>query len=157
MAQQSVSPVVLEGVQIIFRNFAGKEGPYNKEGTRNFGVILPPEAAEDMARIGWNVKVLRAREVDDGDDLEERPWLPVDVRFDVFPPQIYLVTSKNRTLLGENQIEQLDWVEMVNVDLIVRPYEWELNGKTGVKAYVKTMFVTINEDPLMAKYAEQGA
>ena len=32
--------VLMEGVRIIFRNFSGKEGQYNREGDRNFAVLL---------------------------------------------------------------------------------------------------------------------
>jgi hypothetical protein len=32
--------VVMEEVRIIFRNFAGKESEFNREGDRNFAVLL---------------------------------------------------------------------------------------------------------------------
>jgi hypothetical protein len=54
--------VLMEGVRIIFRNFAGKEGQYNREGDRNFGVILPDDVAQQMLADGWNVKYLKPRE-----------------------------------------------------------------------------------------------
>lgn len=144
--------VLMEGVTIIFRNFKGEEGPFNKEGTRNFGVLIDDKTAEDMAADGWNVKTLQPREEDE-DDVEQ-PWLPVDIRFDVFPPNVYLITERGRTRLVEDQIGMLDWAEITNVDLIVRPYPWKFNGKTGIKAYVKTMVVSIEEDELERKYAD---
>lgn len=146
--------VVMEGVRIIFRNFEGKEGPYNKEGDRNFAVLLDEKTAQMMAEDGWNVKWLKPREdiADEGE--EDQPYLPVSLRYDVFPPHVVMVTSRNRTILNEDQVEVLDYADIVNVDLIVRPYTWTVNQKTGIKAYVKTMFVTIEEDQLVKKYAE---
>lgn len=145
--------VLMEGVRIVFRNFEGKEGPYNKAGDRNFAVILTPEVANAMADDGWNVKWLKPREEDEGE--EEVPYLPVSLRYDVFPPNVTLVTSNSRTQLDESTVEMLDYADITNVDLIVRPYEWSVNGKGGIKAYVKTMFVTIEEDALVRKYSEQ--
>lgn len=145
--------VTMEGVRIIFRNFTGKEGQYNREGDRNFGVILPPDVAERMLADGWNVKYLKAREEEE--ESEETPWLSVSVNFDKGrPPKIVMVTSRGRTGLDADTVEHLDWADIINVDLIVRPYTWEVSGRTGIKAYLQTMFVTIEEDELEAKYAE---
>jgi len=143
----------MEGVRLIFRNFAGKEDQYNKAGDRNFAVVLDNPVAEAMAADGWNIKWLKPREEDEGET--ETPYLPVSLRFDVFPPNVVLVTSGSRTTLDESTIEMLDFADIINVDLIVRPYEWLVNGKGGIKAYVKTMFVTIEEDALVKKYNEQ--
>jgi hypothetical protein len=144
--------VLMEGVRIVFRNFEGKEGPYNKEGDRNFAVLLDDSVAKMMASDGWNVKWLKPREdADEGE--EDQAYLPVSLRYDVFPPNVVLVTSGNRTTLDEQSIEMLDYADITNVDLIVRPYTWQVNAKTGIKAYVKTMFVTIEEDELVKKYA----
>lgn len=142
--------VLMENKRIIFKNFAGKEGMYNREGDRNFAVLLEPDEAAAMAKDDWNVKYLKPRE--EGD--EEVPYLPVSVSFKGRPPRIVMITSRGRTTLNEHECELLDWADIRNVDLIVRPYDWVANGKTGRKAYLKTIFVTIEEDALELKYAD---
>jgi len=143
--------VVMEGVRLIFRNFTGRGGPFNQEGAKNFGVVLPEDIAEAMAADGWNVKVLDPRD----EEETPTPWLPVKVRYDVGrPPKITLVTDRGKTTLTEDTVETLDWADIVNVDLIVRPYPWEKGGRSGITAYVQSMYVTIEEDALERKYAE---
>jgi hypothetical protein len=144
--------VMMEGVRIIFRNFAGKEGQYNREGDRNFAVLLDESIANTMAEDGWNIKWLKPREEDEDDTPQA--YLPVSVNFKGRPPRIVLITSRGRTNLDEDTIESLDWVDILNVDLIVRPYEWTVNGKSGIKAYLQSIYVTIEEDPLEIKYSE---
>lgn len=145
--------VLMEGVKIIFRNFSGKEGQYNREGDRNFAVLLDDEVATPMAEDGWNVKWLKPRE--DDEEEKEQAYLSVSLNFSKGrPPRVVMVTSRGRTILGENEVELLDWADITNVDLIIRPYEWSVSGKTGVKAYLQSIYVTIEEDPLERKYAD---
>jgi hypothetical protein len=148
--------VLMEGVRIIFRNFAGKEGQYNREGDRNFAVLLDDTTAERMTEDGWNVKWLKPRE-DDEEEMQQA-YLPVSVNFDKGrPPRVVMITTRGRTNLGADEVELLDWADIINVDLIVRPYEWTVSGKTGVKAYLQSLYVTIEEDELERKYAELDA
>lgn len=142
--------VVMENARIIFRNFAGREGMYNREGDRNFCVLLDHKTAEEMLRDGWNVKMLSARE----EGEEDQPYLQVSVNFKGRPPRVVMITSRGRTTLHEDEVEILDWADIRMVDLIIRPYEWAVNGKTGIKAYLQSIFVTIEEDALELKYSE---
>ena len=145
--------VLMEGVRLIFRNFAGKEGKYNAAGDRNFGVVLDDKTAEDMLADGWNVKYLKPREEDE--DETPTPWLPVAIGFGKGrPPRVVVITSRGRTNLDEESVEMLDWAEITNVDMIVRPYHYEVRGDTGIKAYVQSIYVTIEEDELEKKYAD---
>lgn len=145
--------VLMEGVRIVFRNFVGKEGQYNREGDRNFAVLLDDTVANAMAEDGWNVKWLKPRE-DAEEDALPQAYLAVSVNYKGRPPTIVMITDRGRTHLDESSVELLDWADIKNVDLIVRPYEWNVNGKTGIKAYLQSMYVTIEEDPLAVKYAE---
>ena len=141
--------VLMEDVRIIFRNFAGREGMYNRAGDRNFAVLLDEDMAHQLAADGWNVKLLKPRE--EGD--EPQPYLSVTVKFDgPRPPLVVMRTSTSSTELDEESVEMLDWVDIAEVDLVVRPYEWEVSGNTGIKAYLQSLYVTIIEDPLQLKY-----
>lgn len=142
--------VIIENAQIIFRNFSGKEGMYNKAGERDFCVILDPDVAEEMARDGWNIKTLKERE----EGVPGSPYVNVNVSFKGRPPTIYMITSRGRTAVTEDIVELLDFVEFKTADLILNPYNWDVNGNRGVKAYLKSLYVTIEEDFLDLKYRE---
>ena len=143
--------VLIEEARLIFRNFEGRETQYNRAGDRNFCVILPPSlVVDDLLADGWNVKFLKPREAED----IEQPYLKVTVGYKFKPPKIVLITSRGRNDVPEEMVEMLDWVDIAKVDLIIRPYNYTVRGETGVAAYLKTMYITVNEDALELKYGE---
>ncbi len=142
------SNISIEGARIGFRNFNGEAGKFNPVGRRNFCVFLEKPLAVTLEEDGWNVRWLQPRDEED----EPTPYLQVAVSFDNIPPKIVLVTGHGKTVLDESNINVLDWAEIENVDITIRPYNWEVSGKGGVKAYVKTMYVTLVEDEFEKKY-----
>lgn len=143
--------IVIEGARIGFRNFSGKEGKYNPEGKRNFCVFMDDEMGNVLENDGWNIRWLQPR----NEEEDKVPYLQVAVNYENIPPKIVLITSEGKTILDEDTVNILDWAEISNIDLIIRPYNWEVNGKTGVKGYVKSMYVTIIEDEFEKKYAAE--
>lgn len=150
--ERRVGEITIENARIIFRNFQGKPSDYNAEGNRNFGLLLEDELAEQLREDGWNVKVLRPR--DEEEEKHPQSWLPVKVKYGKIPPIAMLITSRGKTRLTEETIGQLDWARIKNIDLIVRPYQYpEMHGRpAGISAYLKSIYVTIQEDALEEKY-----
>ena len=146
--------IAIENANIGFRNFLGREKQYNPAGRRNFCVFFDPEndreLVDKLISDGWNVKYTRPR-----DEMDiSKPYLQVDVKFGDYPPSIWLVTSTSKTKLDETTVGILDSAEIASVDVIVRPYNYSVRGQTGVKAYLKTMYVRIVEDAFASKYAD---
>jgi hypothetical protein len=142
------SNISIENAHIGFRNFSGKEGKFNPAGRRNFCIFLDRDTGKRLEQDGWNVRWLKSRD----DNEEEQPYLQVAVSYDKIPPKIIIMSSRGKTILDNETVGILDWAEIDKIDLIVRPYNWDVNGKAGVKAYIKSMYVTIAEDEFEKKY-----
>lgn len=131
--------IQIDDARLIFRNFSGTGSKYNREGDRNFAVVIPDEdVARKLIADGWNVKIKPGRE--DGDD--PFIYLNVKVKFNAHGPNVYLRAGKKLTKLSEDTIDLLDNVEIARADLDIRPYNWEVNGKTGISAYLESLKVT---------------
>lgn len=140
--------IIIENARIGFRNFSGKEGRYNPEGSRNFCVFLETDLANMLEEDGWNIRWLEPKE-----EYEDRQaYMQVAVNFKNIPPKIVMITGQGKTLLDEDMVGVLDWAEIENIDLTINPYNWEVGGKKGIKAYVKNMYVVITEDEFERKY-----
>lgn len=143
---------------IIYRNFSGAPSKFNREGDRNFAVVIPDQEIDDhrktlAARLiedGWNVKI-KSR----GEDEDPFMFLPVKVKFNDHGPNVYLKTGSRINKLDEESVSCLDDVDIMSVDLDIRPYDWDVNGKTGRTAYLQSISVTQNVDRFAARFAEE--
>ena len=140
----------MENVQIPMgmRNFSGQEGTFNAAGERNFCVFVNPELAEVLEQDGWNVKWLKPK----NEDEERKPFLQVKVKYGQFPPKIILISRKGKTLLDEVSLNILDFADIEKADITIRPYTWNVRGQSGVKAYLKSLYIKIAQDDLDLKY-----
>lgn len=138
--------------RIIYRNFKGEGGKYNREGDRNFAMVIPnQELADELISRGWNVKIKAPRE--EGDD--PFMYLPIKVKFNDHGPRIYLTAGNHTNCLEEDMVAMLDDIDIRSVDLDIRPYDWEITGKTGRTAYLQAMEVTQEIDRFAARMAEE--
>ena len=142
------SNITIEGARILFRDFSGEKNRYNND--RTFTVVIEPELAEKLEADGWPIKYLEPR----NEDEDRTAILRVKVSFGKVSPQVVIISGGVKKDLNENNINILDWAYIDNVDVVIRPYNYDINGKTGVKPYLKSMWVTIREDNLEAKYRD---
>lgn len=142
----------IENARIIYRNFEGLASKYNREGDRNFAVIIPnDEICQELVDNGWNVKIKPPRDEDDSPFM----FLPVKVKFNNRGPAAYVLSGDQVTKLNEDTIGMLDEIDIASVDMDIRPYDWEVNGKTGRTAYLQAINVVQNIDRFGAMYAEK--
>lgn len=148
----------IDDARLIFRNFKGAGDKYNKEGDRNFAVIIPTEEMAEALQndtnkygVGWNIKIKPPRE--EGD--EPFIYLAVKLKFNSKGPIIYLQSGNNRVKLTEETVGMLDDIEIISVDLDIRPYDAEVSGKPFRAAYLQSMCVTQNIDRFSARFAQE--
>lgn len=147
----------IDDARIIYRNFAGRGDKYNREGDRNFAVLIPDEElANELAERGWNVKIKPPREEGDVPFM----FLPVKVKFNDRGPNVYLQTGDRRNRLDEESIGCLDNIDIVGVDLDIRPYDWIIqegtkNEKSGRSAYLQNILVIQDVDRFAERFASE--
>lgn len=148
----------IDNASICFKNFRGEGGKFNKEGDRNFALIIPnEEMAEalqnDINQYGasWNVKIKPPREEGDTPFI----YLPVKVKFNDKGPMVYLQSGRNRVKLDQDSISMLDDIDIASVDMDIRPYDNEINGKPFRAAYLQSMCVTQDIDRFAERFASE--
>lgn len=144
--------IVMENVQLIWKNFSGRETEFNEAGNRVFSVVIEdPKFATELLEEGWNVKPLTD---DDGNITGHH--LPVRLNFNSrIPPRVYRVWEDEniqpRLIRDMMEIDLIDVMPIKWVDIRINPYHW--NEKGNIKAYVDTMYVCFEEDDLDRKWS----
>ena len=158
--RKRIGNLELENARIFFKNFEGRGSRYNRDGDRNFAVAIDdPDYANLLIEDGWNVRISKPRNEDD----ETEYYIPVSVRYFDDPedwrnPSVYIIVNgKKKTLLDAGSIGCLDHSTIKNVDLVIRPRQWEdeTTGDWKIKAFVKSMYVTLDVDRFAEKYADE--
>lgn len=130
--------------RILWPNFEGRGDRFNKQGDRNFHLVIPDQEIADALLNdtnqygdGWNVKIKRR---DDG----EAPFMHmmVKVKFNGRGPNVYLVSGNKQVRLNEDTIKCLDDIDILYADMDIRPYDGEMpTGQTFRSAYLSAMRV----------------
>lgn len=142
----------IDHARIIWRNFEGRGDKFNREGDRNFALIIPTEEmANELIEEGWNVRIKPPREEGDIPFM----YLPVKVKFNDRGPGIYLTSGRAKNRLDEETCSLLDHIDIMDVNLDIRPFDWEVNGKTGRSAYLQSIEVFQEVDRFAEMYAEE--
>lgn len=141
----------IDDARIIYRNFTGIGSKFNREGDRNFAVVIDDrDLAGTLIEEGWNVKIKPPRDEDEDPFM----YLPVKIKFNDRGPNVYLKTGSAINKLDEESIGCIDNVNILEVDLDIRPYDWSINGKEGRTAYLQSMHVTQEIDRFAERYSD---
>lgn len=136
-----------------YKNFSGRATKYNRQGARNFCLIIDdPAMANQMMEDGWNVKIRAPK----SDDDVPTYYISVNVSYGnsyFGDPSIVRMTSTTKVELTEDTVGQLDEDEILSADVVIRPHRsTDDAGNTRIKGYLKEMYVHV-QDSLADKYA----
>lgn len=142
----------IDDARIIHRNFSGAPSKFNREGERNFSVVIPnQELAEELMDRGWKVKIKPPRDEDEDPFI----YMSVKIKFNDYGPNVYLESGSKRVKLTEDTVGCLDNIDIASVDLDIRPFNWEVQGNRGRAAYLQSIYVTQKVDRFAERYEER--
>lgn len=149
------------GQQLIFRNFKGEASKFNNAGDRNFCLIIDEELAGELQAKGFLIKHTKAR-----DDFDSVPYIKIKVGYTLkdgtdnpYPPKIYKIDSTGMKALDKTNVKLLDGARITKADLIFSGYEYEdrETGERRYSAYLRNLYVEIEENDLEREYNERFA
>ena len=155
-----INDIVIEGAQVRFLKLEGRRDQYNPMGRRTFALVISDDdLAEQLTNDGWNVKIKPGN-----DRYEPYKYINCELKFQADSPnvrrdpEVYLVTKSprggmNTVALTAETVGQVDNAQIENVDVDITPYRWTTENGEGIKAYVRTMYITIASNVFADKYS----
>lgn len=151
--------IQIDGARLIYRNFSGRGTDYNREGDRNFCLVIDDQdVADRLIEEGFNVKIKQPREEGESPFM----YMKVNVKYhkpgsdlERLNPVAVLISGRNRNPLDEETISLLDNIDIANVDLDLSGSNWSVQGRSGRSAYLSKIYVTQELDRFAARYAEE--
>lgn len=145
----------IDDAQITFRNFEGRASKKNREGDRNFVLIIPDQeiadaliADENEFGISWNVKIKEPKEEGDKPFI----YLPVKMKFNK-RTSVYLKSGASRVRMTEEMAKELDDLLIDHVDLDIAALDGisEISGKPFRSAWLRAIEIVQRFDRFQAR------
>lgn len=158
--------IEIEGAKLRYPNFAGEKKRFNASGDRNFGLYIDEELAKRLSADGWggikqNGKDPKTDEyvttADLDMELEEPRYFISKIRVNYegkFPPRIFRCTSDSMKPLNEETCGILDSDRIIDVDVVINGSKWEMNGNSGIAAYLDSIWAHVEESRFDKKHKD---
>lgn len=145
-----MASLVIKDAEIYFKNFRGRELPFNPAGKRTFCVRIDGRKARKLKKDGWSIKTMyinRSR-------TKTRWYLPVTIYESYADTKINskvvaIISGgniKTCKLLHGNSLGLLDVVDIEHLNMVIRGYEYNVNGRHGIKAYLRNADFYISDN-----------
>ena len=138
--------------EIAYSNFSGRPTQFNPNGgVRTVTFVIPPDIADSLIADGWHI---REQIFDDG---TSRFLLEAKITFktrtgQIRDPKIFIIRNDGVIHITEDTVSTLDRMEIVNAEAVIGPFYWDWGGKSGITAYVNSLYITVKENPIDEKY-----
>lgn len=146
--------ITIRNAYLLWPNFSGKPTKFNPDGgDRTFNILMNEEDGKILQSQGWNVSVYEKSADDEDPNVYYK--LPVAVKYNNFPPRLWLIGgdhAKDRVMLDEDTVDYLDRLQYEKVDMVIAGSQWSVRGNSGMKAYIQSGFFTIYVDELEKEY-----
>ena len=143
-----MASLVIKDAEICFKNFRGKESTFNPAGKRNFWVRIDGRKAKKLKKEGWAIKEMYLNK----SRTKRRWYLPVTIYESwadtKINSKVVAIMSDGVGLkvckqLKDHSMGLLDIVDIEHSNMVIRGYEYDVNGRHGIKAYLRNADVYI--------------
>ena len=147
---QRNNELVLTDAELLYTNFSGRIGQYNRDGKRYFNVYVDdPEIVNKLTEDGWRVSIRTPKTPDE--PIRHSIKVMVSYQFEPFPVIIRVVNGAEY-YLDETTVGQLDKDRILKALVKVHGSGKKNSPDGKFTAYLDKMVVECEEDPFDTEY-----